>query len=210
MKVIWTLFTPLILKVSLSFNILQFYYVAPRWELLFILLAVCKCSWIYYIIFFVILEMFLAIISSNSAPSPFSPFLDSNYVYLRPYHCALLAYWHFSCITKFYFFILSARYFFPDISFLSWVQDINKSIHSYINSCEIILFLVSKYLLKFSLLAYLLESNRCYLNVSDNASLWTPHVSICYSYYIWFPSFCLFKLLVIYFCLPDIDLQNNF
>ena len=104
LKVIWTLFTPLILKVSLSFNILQFYYVAPRWELLFILLAVCKCSWIYYIIFFVILEMFLAIISSNSAPSPFSPFLDSNYVYLRPYHCALLAYWHFSCITKFLFF----------------------------------------------------------------------------------------------------------
>ena len=113
-------------------------------------------------------------------------------------------------LPNFYFFILSARYFFPDISFFSWVQDINKSIHSYINSCEIILFLVSKYLLKFSLLAYLLESNRCYLNVSDNASLWTPHVSICYSYYIWFPSFCLFKLLVIYFCLPDIDLQNNF
>ena len=85
----------------------------------------------------------------------------------------------FHVLPNFYFFILSARYFFPDISFLSWVQDINKSIHSYINSCEIILFLVSKYLLKFSLLAYLLESHRCYLNVSDNASLWTPHVSIC-------------------------------
>ena len=113
-------------------------------------------------------------------------------------------------LPNFYFFILSARYFFPDISFFSWVQDINKSIYSYINSCESILFLVSKYLLKFSLLAYLLESNRCYLNVSDNANLWTHHVSICYSYYILFLSFCLFKLLVIYFCLPDIDLQNNF
>ena len=109
--------------------------------------------------------MFPDILSLKSASSPFLLFSLSGIIIVHILDLIIVLSWSFMYYQHFYFPVLYSKYFFPD----SWVQDINELTHSYI--ILVILFLVSKYPMKFSILSFI---SLKIIGVISNMYLITP------------------------------------